>query len=486
MNASLEGYKVKIRRLDVQPMGLAVDLADLVVIQEAHPNPPVAYVPRLRASLQWGALLRGRLVSDFHFERPEFYVDTRHAQAEAADEKRLDERGWQDAAFAIFPFKVNLLRIDGAEVTYLEKGPMGFVYLWDLDFTAENIRNIRSKARQYPSEIHLKANLQKSTKLRLDGHADFLAVPHPGIDAALDVRGVELAALEPIVRHYDLSLRGGTLSMTGNVEYAPKAKKVVLANITVDQADVGYVKRRGGQPTVGEKAAQTAAAITKEPEVVVVADEVKVERSRLAYRNETTEPPYQLFVGDTDLTVRHFSNRKTPEEGKDVGTANVTGKFMDSGDTKAHVTFRPKQNGTDFDVRLAIENTDVTTMNDLWRAYGKFDLERGAFSFYSELSAKDGNVDGYVKPIFKELDVADASDETKGIGHKIYEGIVGGVATILKNHPRNQVATETRISGPLENPRTSTLQVVGNLIQNAFFKAILPGFDREVRTSHRE
>jgi hypothetical protein len=116
-------------------------------------------------------------------------------------------------------------------------------------------------------------------------------------------------------------------------------------------------------------------------------------------------------------------------------------------------------------------------MNDLWRAYGKFDVERGWFSLYSELTVANGRVDGYVKPIFVDLDVLDSSKET-GVGKKIYEGIVGGVATLLRNQPRDQVATETRLSGPLENPRTSPWQIAGNLVQNAFFKAILPGFER--------
>jgi hypothetical protein len=39
------------------------------------------------------------------------------------------------------------------------------------------------------------------------------------------------------------------------------------------------------------------------------------------------------------------------------------------------------------------------------------------------------------------------------------------------------------ISGRLDNPNISTLQAILKLIQNAFIKAILPGFDREARVS---
>ena len=45
--------------------------------------------------------------------------------------------------------------------------------------------------------------------------------------------------------------------------------------------------------------------------------------------------------------------------------------------------------------------------------------------------------------------------------------------------PREEVATKADVSGHLARPRTETVQIVVGLIVNAFFKAILPGFERE-------
>jgi hypothetical protein len=47
------------------------------------------------------------------------------------------------------------------------------------------------------------------------------------------------------------------------------------------------------------------------------------------------------------------------------------------------------------------------------------------------------------------------------------------------------VATQATIAGPLDNPQASTWQVLINLIQNAFFQAILPGFERELGRGNR-
>jgi hypothetical protein len=121
-------------------------------------------------------------------------------------------------------------------------------------------------------------------------------------------------------------------------------------------------------------------------------------------------------------------------------------------------------------------------MNDLLRAFGSVDVTSGAFSFYSEVAVRQGTVTGYVKPLFKNINVYSPSqDKRKNIFQKIYEGILDGLAWVLENRPREEVATRTDISGTLARPETSTLDVVLGLVQNAFFKAILPGFERSIQ-----
>jgi hypothetical protein len=66
---------------------------------------------------------------------------------------------------------------------------------------------------------------------------------------------------------------------------------------------------------------------------------------------------------------------------------------------------------------------------------------------------------------------------------KLYEGLVGGISGLLQNRPRSEVATKVPISGDVEAPRTGTWETVVGLVQNAFFKAILPGFEKEVSQS---
>ena len=145
-----------------------------------------------------------------------------------------------------------------------------------------------------------------------------------------------------------------------------------------------------------------------------------------------------------------------------------------------NVTARPNKKGPDLDLRIAIEDTDMRLMNDLFRSYGNFDVVAGRFSFFSEISVRDGNMNGYVKPLFHEMDVYDQrQDKEKNVFRKLYEGAMGGLSWLFQNTPRDEVATTIQVSGKLSNPETSTWDTIVGLVQNAFFKAILPGFERE-------
>jgi len=83
----------------------------------------------------------------------------------------------------------------------------------------------------------------------------------------------------------------------------------------------------------------------------------------------------------------------------------LRGKFMGSGKTEMTLNTRPNKKGPDLDLKIAIDETDMKSMNNLFRSYGNFDVVAGQFSLYTELSVRSGTINGYVKPLFQKMDV---------------------------------------------------------------------------------
>jgi hypothetical protein len=138
------------------------------------------------------------------------------------------------------------------------------------------------------------------------------------------------------------------------------------------------------------------------------------------------------------------------------------------------------------DLTARIEGADLTRLSDLVRAYGGFDVRTGELSVYSELTIKSGVLDGYVKPLFRDVQVGDPDEESpRDIRRRLYEGSVAMAAKILKNRSRDEVATVVHVSGPVERPQISRLATVGRLLQNAFLKPIAPGFEPQRSSPQR-
>jgi hypothetical protein len=479
INKSLQGYSVRIGHLDFHPIGLSLDLEDSTIYQSAHPDPPVVHIPNLSASIHWKALLHASLVADFVLDSPTLRFDLTQFSQEAQDETPIKEKGWQDAVRAIYPLKINRFVIRNADVTYIDKGQSRPLRLTKLNLLARNIRNVESEEGTYPSPVEVTGVVFDTGKLDLKGNADFLAEPHLTFKADVQIENIALDYFKPIGERYNFSVRKGVLSAAGSAEYTPDVTRLNIQKVTLNRVDADYIHEAATPPVkkAAKEVGKTARKYSNEPTMELKVNDVEVGQSQLGYINRAANSPYRVFFSDMTLAIENFSNHL--KDGVARGKAKA--KFMGSGPTEIEFAFRPETKGPDFDLKVRIENTDMRTMNDLFRAYGNFDVTAGVFSFYSEIKVRQGKIEGYVKPLFRDMKVYDErQDREKSVFRKLYEGLVGGIAGLLQNRPREEVATETSISGDIEQPQTSTFETVLRLIQNAFFKAILPGFEKEV------
>jgi Domain of Unknown Function (DUF748) len=480
INSALKGYTVRIGKLDFHPIGFSLDLENSVITQDAQPDPPVAQIPNLTASVNWKALLSGRVVADFEINDPKFFLNLKQSETEIKDKVPVKERGWQEALESIYPLKINEFTISNGELTYVDQGPYRPLQVRNVNFRAQNIRNVRSKEGEYPSDVHLDGRVFEKGKIVLDGHADFLAEPHVAIKTDVTVNEIELNYFRPILERYHFSVRQGVLATAGTIEYAKSKKFINVPRIEIQRLVGDYMHDKPASSPTAELAKKTDKVIkehSNEPTLELNVNDVNIAAADIGIVNKAAQPEYRLFLTDARIRIENLSNQS--KEGVAVGTA--TGKFMGAGPAKFVMRMRPRGKSANFDFVVAIDQVPMKTLNKLFLAYGNFDVAGGEFSLYSEISVREGAIDGYVKPLFKDVDVYDSKqDQNKGILHKLYEGLIGGLTWVLQNKPREQVATTTRISGKLSSPQTSTFDIVLGLFQNAFFRAILPGLERSV------
>ena len=476
LNQRLPAYIVHIGALDLHLLSLSLDLEDVIVKQKDHPDPPIAAVSSLHGSLQWSALFSGRLVTDQSIKHPVIHFTRPQAvkELEASPERK---QSWQELLFGMKEIQVNEIRITDGDVTYRENATSKPLHVTGLNVKAENIRNVRSKPHQYPSDIHVEAVVFERGRMQLDGHADFFAEPTMALNADLTLTDISLADLLPLTAQHQVHLSQGRLSTTGHLEYAPTIQEVRLSTLALHEVKGDFIhsaKTEKKAKETGKKAVRAAEHAANHPTLILRIDHGKIENSEFGFVNQATTPSYRMFISGTDIELENWSNQLSE------GTAKVQlkGLLMGSGATQIRGSFRPETKSPDFDLSVKILKTQVKSLNNMLRAYGGADVAAGVFSVFSEMTVKNGQVQGYLKPLFKDVTAYDPEqDKDKGLLKKIFEKTINVASSVLKNTPRGEVATKADVSGPVENPQASTWEVVVTLFKNAFFDAVLPGLE---------
>jgi hypothetical protein len=123
--------------------------------------------------------------------------------------------------------------------------------------------------------------------------------------------------------------------------------------------------------------------------VQLKAHEVVLTNSKLQFLDEAADPHYRLTISGANLRATNLSKHLS------AGAAKVRfmAKLMGSGNCTLTGVMRPDHQGPDFDFDLASGDTDLTSLNDLLRAYGKFDVAPGRLSFF-QVTVKNHYVNG--------------------------------------------------------------------------------------------
>jgi hypothetical protein len=168
-----------------------------------------------------------------------------------------------------------------------------------------------------------------------------------------------------------------------------------------------------------------------------------------------------------------------------VSKVSATGMVMDQAKIELEMTLDPFSYRPTFHLGLRLLGLDVTKLNELSLAYGKFDFKRGWFDLVIEADSKEGRVAGYVKPLFRSLKVFSLKEDIQEDNalQFFWQALVGLVTQVFKNQPRDQFGTLIPFSvDPSLGTSPDILATIGNILRNAFVRAYLPRLEKNEQT----
>jgi hypothetical protein len=199
----------------------------------------------------------------------------------------------------------------------------------------------------------------------------------------------------------------------------------------------------------------------------------------ISYLDFAARPDVNLHIKNMKLTALNLAN--VEKIGKPLpSTVTLTGTSIGNGKLKADMKINVLKEIPDFELNGQLTSVKLTSLNNFIEAKGKIDVEKGTLDMYSELEARNGHFDGYVKPFIKGIQVLDWKKDVKkkgGIFQAAKEAVVNLFTKVVENPKTKKIATKVPISGNLNDPKTSGWQTFVGVLRNAFIKAFTQGID---------
>lgn len=260
-----------------------------------------------------------------------------------------------------------------------------------------------------------------------------------------------------------------------SVEWGALFHGKVVGEMVFQNADLSFTKNKTEPADVQKDTAQFL-KLRKELMPLRV-NRCEIDNGRLHYVDSAAKPPVNIWMNDMHLLAHNLINVVDTSE---LPASIIANAGLYDGNLSFNMKLNPLAYYPTFDMNAKLEKTSLPKLNNFFKAYGKFDVSGGTFGLYTEVAAKDGKFVGYVKPVIKDLKVLGEEDRHDNILQKVWEGIVGAAALVLRNQKEKQIATKVPIQGSFGKTSVDTWYAVVDLLRNAFIQALQPSIDREI------
>jgi hypothetical protein len=207
--------------------------------------------------------------------------------------------------------------------------------------------------------------------------------------------------------------------------------------------------------------------------------------SEIRLLNKADELPYDIRLRDLNMVTMGLRNRAA--EATEL-PASLALEANTDGEGRLYITgvadllaAQPR-----FDLDLELRGVDLPRLNDFLRTHAGVDVSEGTISVFAEIGAADGRFEGYVKPFLENVDFSDYPTQEKPVLDSLWEAGVSFLATVFKNHARDQLGTRLPFSGELGDTHVDTLRTLAGIVRHAFIQAFNERLDHSIGEEETE
>jgi hypothetical protein len=297
-----------------------------------------------------------------------------------------------------------------------------------------------------------------------------------------DFEGVHVSVLPPgyeirqlaLIEHPDGSWKRPLLRaerVAVELEWRRLLSAELSTRLRVEEPKVIFVKRPA--PAEPKKPLPDVDAQLREL-IPARVDRIEVVRGQAVYRDATTQGHPDLSISRIEVAAENLATRPNLSSGRPA-TVSASALLGKSGDMSAFVSVNPFADQLEFAGNAAIRGWKVAELYEFEKAAADVHTPQGTLDLFAEFTAKNGSINGGVKPVLKNVEVRPAKDD---FGTELKAWVADKALDLFSDRVpgRNAVATVVPIKGSLDDPKAQVWPTVLSVIRNAFVQGISAGF----------
>lgn len=252
----------------------------------------------------------------------------------------------------------------------------------------------------------------------------------------------------------------------------------VVSRIHVDHGQLTFVK--GPTPQTTQKATDKRWQSVIEDIFPIEIQHLQISHGLIRYIDDTRHPRVDLFVRNVEAVATGLRNRPNETKQEFPAHIQVAGDSLGGGHLDVLLQAEPLANKPHFHLSVKLTHVNLPALNDSLKSVANVEVKRGTFEMVLEMAGRDGAFQGYMKPFFNHLDFKTRQDKKGDLGAELWEKLVSGLAWLVKNRPRNQVATRIPFQGEFGDSQIGLWATIRNLFHHGFIRAFNPVIENSV------
>jgi len=203
-------------------------------------------------------------------------------------------------------------------------------------------------------------------------------------------------------------------------------------------------------------------------------NQVQIHDGDVHFLDFHASPQVDLEASQLELDAENMSN----SQGLKIplpATVRITARPLLTGNFEMNLAVNFDEQFATFTQDFKMEHVPAVGTNAALQKYLKVRVKSGEIGLYSELTSDKGKYHGYVKPFFYRLEFEPKSADEGNPG-AIWSGILN-VTKGLFESDGHVIATQSNISGRVDQPNIDTMAVITGVLRNAYVEALRTGFD---------